>query len=226
MTKNIFRKLHLLLLALVLLAAAACSAKSSSPNSTAAVPQPAQDEMRNAIISAFKNQYDHSHRAQSAISTADQDVTVTIEYVPPDRYSITSEANYYRQIIIITDKVYGKSNDQWSVLPMSPDQLINPNSLKELEDSIQGIQFIGQETLDGKPANVYRYTSDTTIGKNKVTQQSQLWIGASDGLPYKIIIDGQIATMDARTGNIEGIKAKTTQTIVYDPAIKIEAPLP
>jgi hypothetical protein len=226
MTKKTFPKTHLLMFVLVLSMMAACSSKSPSPNSTAAVPQPSQDEMRKAIIGAFKIQYDHPHRTQSAVSTADQDVLVTIEYIPPDRYSISSEANYYRQIIISTDKVYGKSNDQWSVLPMSPDQLINPNSLKELENSIQGIQFIGQETLDGKPTNVYQYKSDTTIGKNKVTQQSQLWIGVSDGLPYKIVIDGQIATMDARTGNIEGIKAKTTQTIVYDPTIKIEAPLP
>lgn len=226
MTKILFHKLYVLLFVLILLAITACTGKNNSPNSTSAVPQPSQDEMRKAIIGAFKNQYDHPHRIESAVSTADQDVLITIEYVPPDRYSISSEANYYRQIIIITDKVYGKSNDQWSILPMSPDQLINPNSLKELENTIQGIQYMGQETLDGKSTNVYQYKSDTTIGKTKVTQQSQLWIGVSDGLPYKIVIDGQIATMDARTGNVEGIKAKTTQTIVYDQAIKIEAPLP
>lgn len=206
----------------------ACQNKTLDPAnsaSRAASPSLSQEEMRTQIVSAFKSQNDHPHRIESTITTADQTVVVSIQFVPPDRYLISSPDNFYRQIIILGDTVYGLANNQWEKLPLNPDQLINPNALKEMETSLQEIQFEGQETLGGKTVNVFQFISQSTIGDNQVDQRNKLWVGASDGLPYKLEIDGQIAAMDARTNTIQGVKALTVQTIVYDPAIKIEAPL-
>jgi len=212
----------LLILFLIFLALTACqkaNLASSNPSTSLS-----QEAMRAQIISAFKSQNDHPHRIESVITTGDQTVTVRIEFVPPDRYSISSPDNFYRQIIIIDQVVYGLTNNQWAKLPLNPDQLINPNALKEMEASLQDMQYLGQETLGDKKVNVFQFKSQTTIGESPVDQQNKLWVGLADGLPYKLEIDGQIATMDARTNTIQGVKALTVQTMTYDPAIKIEAP--
>jgi hypothetical protein len=222
MRRTLDRKLPLFS-TLILALLSACQSQTS-PASPAT--QLSQAEIRSQIVSSFKSQYEHPHRIDSTITTSDQTILVSIEFVPPDHYLISSQDNYYPQMIIIGETVYGLANNQWAKLPINPDQLINPNALKEMEASLQDMQYLGQETLEDRPVNVFQFNSRTTIGDNPVDQQNKLWVWVTDGLPYKLEIDGQIATMDARTNTIQGVKALTVQTMIYDPAIKIEAPLP
>jgi hypothetical protein len=222
-TQKILLTIRLATCSLFLLALVACNSPVVSPDSADA---PSESEIRAAILSAFDQQYEYSHHIENAITTPDSEVLVNIDYFPPDRYAIYSQDNYYTQLIIVGEQVFGFADEQWSVLPMHPDQLINPNALEELEATLQDLQYLGRETLNGEPVDVYSYQSQTTIGESQVPQTSSLWLGVADGLPYKIVIDGQIATMDARTGKIEGIQAVTTQVITYDPDLTIEAPIP
>ncbi|MBN2501675.1 MAG: hypothetical protein JXB38_12910 [Anaerolineales bacterium] len=226
-TQKFLRSICWVTCSLFVLALVACSNPAASPDGApAGADAPSASEIQAAILSAFENQYEFSHHIENTITTTDSEVFVTIDYFPPDRYAISSQDNYYTQIIIIGETVYGFADSQWAVLPMQADQLINPNALEELEATLQDLQYLGTETLNGELADVYSYQSQTTIGESQVPQTSRLWLGASDGLPYKIVIDGQIATMDARTGKIEGIPAVTTQVITYDPDLTIEAPIP
>ena len=198
----------------------ACQAKTSTP-----VAGLDENQMRARIVAAFKGQYEHPHRIDSTIVTSDQTILVGIEFSPPDHYSISSQDNYYSQIIIIGDTVYGLANNQWAKLPLNPDQLINPNALKEMETSMQDMQYLGQEKLGERQTEIFQFNSLTTIGEGQVEQQNKLWVGVNDGLPYKLVIDGQIAAMDARSNTVQGVKAVTTQTMTYDEGIKIEAPI-
>jgi outer membrane lipoprotein-sorting protein len=204
---------------------AACQAKTTSPAVNTPTAQLDEGQMRTRIVAAFKGQYEHSHRIDSTITTSDQTILVSIEFSPPDRYSISSQDNYYSQIIIVGDAVYGLADNQWTKLPMSPDQLINPNALKEMEASLQDVQYLGQEQLGDIQADIFQFKSKTTIGDGQVEQQNKLWVGVSDGLPHKLEIDGQIAAMDARSNTVQGVKAVTMQTMTYDEGIKIEAPI-
>jgi hypothetical protein len=208
--------LFLIIILIFSLALTSCKAQSASPS---------PEKMRTEIIGAFENQYDFAHRNTNQIKTADQDIQVIIEYAPPDSYLIESEQNFYKKMIVVADIVYGYTNQQWEVLPIDPDQIISTKALEMLKETIKDITYKGQETLDGVQVNVYEYQSDVMIGEAKVTQQNTLYVGISDGLPYKVVMVGQVATMDARTSQIQGIPATTTQIIQYDENINIEPPL-
>jgi len=224
---KIKRSIHRIMMFSILLPLffSACSSTTSSPGNES-LDTPNQEELKAIVVQAFKKQYDLAHRIENTITTADKTLSVVIEYQPPDRYSILSEDNYFTQIIIIADKTYGYANETWSLLPIHADQLINPETLKELEQTIGDIRQEGEEKLSGGATRIYSYTSQATIGESKVQQSTRLWLGSADGLPYKITIDGQITSMDARSGKIEGVDAITTQVIIYDPGISINAPIP
>ena len=216
MSKRVPNSLFIMIVLIISLSLTSCKGQPSSQST---------DQMRSVIIGAFEKQYDHAHRITNQIKTADQDIQVIIEYAPPDSYLIDSEQNFYRKLIVVDDMVFGFANQQWEVLPINPDQIISPKALEMLKASIQDIGYKGQETLNGVKLDVYEYRSDVMIGEEKVTQQNTLWVGTTDGLPYQVVMEGQIATMDARTSQIQGIPATTTQIIQYDANIKIEPPL-
>ena len=62
---------------------------------------------------------------------------------------------------------------------------------------------------------VYTYSSKVSFAGIDSTSTSKVWIGVSDNLPHKAIVDGEAL----------GVKSTTTQIISYDPSIKIEAPM-
>ena len=51
------------------------------------------------------------------------------------------------------------------------------------------------------------------------------WIGREDGLLYKLVNDGQVASLDSDTGEIEIVEAVSTIIFSYDPSIEITAPI-
>lgn len=155
---------------------------------------------------------------------ADGKVHNTIfEYVPPDRYHIVSDSQ--AELVIIGQKVYVKQGDVWTESKVSAASIINPNYYIVPEESTSDIQFIGTDSLNGKPMWVCQYTSKIKIGDTDSTSHIKLWIGATDNLPYKVVIDGEVAAIDSSTGKIVGVKAISTIFYEYDTTIKIDSPI-
>jgi hypothetical protein len=84
--------------------------------------------------------------------------------------------------------------------------------------------------LDGKAMGVFSYATTTQPSGVTLHSQVELWVGQVDGLPYKMIVDGETLkiSMDPATGENKASaeKSLSTSLIVFDPSIKIEAPIP
>ncbi len=122
----------------------------------------------------------------------------------------------------IKDPASGK----WTAVPgmeslySSVFDAIDPNHIDELikEISIDNFKSLGTDSLNGKPMRVYQYTTTTTQAGITSTGTTKIWIGVSDGLPYKSEADGEVVGQ-------AGSKSHTVTTYEYDPSITIEPPV-
>jgi hypothetical protein len=146
------------------------------------------------------------------------------EFVRPDRFHMASEGF---EIIIIEDTTYIKDESgNWleSPVPMSDvlEGTINAFTseeavdelMQDLEVTIDNVQSLGQETVNGKETDVYEYTNSSRFDDSIV--YNKIWVGADDGRLYQ----QQIETESA------GVSGRTTITYEYGSDVVIEAPIP
>jgi hypothetical protein len=193
----------------------------SLPASTAT---PGPTELRSTILAAINAQKDKAWRQRSEVTLADGSThTTVIEYAPPDRYHIVSDST--TELVVLGQKVYLKQNAAWAESQIPVASIIDPDAFKKLESSNSDVQPVGADTLNGKPMRVYQYKSKATIGPTEAALQVKIWTGQSDNLPYKMIVEGQSASLDQRTGQVIGVQSTSTILFEYDPMIKVEAPI-
>jgi hypothetical protein len=196
---------------------------SSTPiPSPTATPSPS--ESRATILAALNALKDKSYRQRSATTLLRDGKTYTtaVEYVAPDRYHIIADPTEY---VIIGQKVYIKQNEVWTESQIPTTNIIDPDFFKRLEESISDIQFVGTDSLNGKPMQVCQYKSKLKVGDTESLVQTKLWMGVADNLPYKMIMDGETASLDSSTGKVVGVKSVATILYEYDSTIKIESPI-
>lgn len=220
------------------LALAACGGSSTSPTPTQPSAQrvvttppptlsqtPGTDELKSAILSAFRSQRKLSSRQRSEVALTNEGTMYhsDIEYVPPDKYHILTDL--HTELIIIDQKVYLKDKETWKELQVNVADVVDLDYLSRLEKSIQDIQAVDTELLGGNRMQVYQYKSTARVGETETTIQTKLWVGLQDGLPYKEVIQGEVASLDTSTGKVVGKDAKTTVLFQYDPSIQIVSPV-
>ncbi len=120
------------------------------------------------------------------------------------------------ETIIISDTMWTRAGDgaAWNKSPGGAAMLsmMGEKEIDATTNSITDVKLIGPELLNGVATWVYTFTSDRAdLG---VTSQVKMWIGALNGLVLQQQVEGEAG----------GVKSKTTQTVTYDPSIKIEAP--
>jgi hypothetical protein len=219
-TKPLYALLAVLLIALGL---TGCGARPTASPAAVANQTPDQSALREAVLAAFRAQRDQPYRTQSTTVTKDgAGGSTLVEYVPPDRYHIAGDNG--TELIVAGQQVYLKQGEEWAPADIPADSLIDPDTLTRLEDSISDLQDLGSDTLDGVAMQVCQYQSKIKVGDDEPLAQTKLWIGAADGLPYKMVMDGQVASFDASTGQVTGVEATTTLTYTYDATLQIEVP--
>lgn len=138
-----------------------------------------------------------------------------MEFVAPDRYHIHNGQGQMEQIII-GDDAYTLIDGKRVKLPMPikvgriVSQYRNQQTLDELARDLD-VTALGQDSVDGKEANVYSYTV-TEPARSDV----KVWIGRASGLPLQL----------ESSGRFMGVKS-TTRVRYYDfddPAIRVTAP--
>jgi hypothetical protein len=160
-------------------------------------------------------------------SAAGTQTTTTLEYVNPDRVHLIM-ANGNETIVIKGVGTYSKtSGGKWAVSPVDLSSTVfgqfDPKTIEELKNSIvtSNVKLIGPDVLDGRPVLVTTY--DTLVkglgpGGSDIHGSARLWVGATDGLPYR-----RESTQDSAV--TAGAKTTTVTTYEYDPNIKIEKPI-
>lgn len=148
----------------------------------------------------------------------------TFEFIKPDRFHMASEGF---EIIIIEDTTYIKDESgTWVESPIAMgdmfegtiDAFTNEEAVEELlqdlEVTIDNVQSLGQETVNGKTTDVYEYTAASSFDESIVN--NKIWVGTDDGLLYQ----QQIETES------EGVRGRVTITYEYGSDVVIEAPIP
>ena len=85
----------------------------------------------------------------------------------------------------------------------------------DLISQISNWESLGQENVDGTPAQVYSYDMQSTIGGVQANSSNKIWINATDGLPLKL----------ESQADVNGVSTTTTNVYEYDPNLTIEAPI-
>jgi hypothetical protein len=81
-------------------------------------------------------------------------------------------------------------------------KLMTPGQLVSYLDRLQGIQLIGEEPVNGRPAVKYRYarTSNTGTSAGQVNTESFVFIDKETGLPLRAELFSEAS------GNVQGVK--------------------
>jgi hypothetical protein len=141
------------------------------------------------VIRAAMRAQLESPQLRSVVTTdLDGDVSeTTIDYVAPDRFRLTQSDI---DMIIIGDKTYQNEGGGWQVLEMNMGAMIARFRNSDMIESItlNNVQALADETLDGKPCAVYSYTQEF----EGIVSQDKLWIEKSSGLPLRLESEGDV----------------------------------
>lgn len=189
------------------------------------IPTPAPTPTSNplsalsGVLSNFGAAKSYRVQITSTGTTSDFANGLKMEVVQPDRvHSVVPGVGEVIQIGSTTFYKQG-ANGKWTKLSLPPG--VTPSALSRIAFdpktvvsralSAKGVTFSGPDILDGKPMLTYTYTPDPTL--DKTTVSGKMWIGATDGLPYKL-------------QGTETNKSIVTITFTYDSAITINPPIP
>ena len=225
----------LVTLLFVSLVLAACGGKSPAAVSTtpnAALPlvlanpgsgtPPSMESMKAALQAAFEAlKSQKSYRYRSTMLIGGQTYQTMIEYMLPDKKHIMTDNG---EFIVTADKVYVKSGNTWSVSPTLTAETFK-DDLSSLTENAENIQWLGQDTLDGRDMRVIQFEVKDSSRSTALPQQFKLWIGGADGLPYKLTIVGSASSVDQTTGQIGQVQAVSTLLFEYDQTIQIFIPV-
>ena len=205
---------------------------SSLPTVTQAAT-PNADEIHASIIDALLALNNKSNRMDvTTVSGDGKTATNVIEFIPPDRKHIISiEENV--EYIVIGEKVYAKTgtSGKWEATQIPSSAFLGEGEVtaEMIDEMISEVQWMRWDEIEGKAVQVYGYISTTNSSDIELHSQTELWVGVEDGLPYKMVIDGEILSVstDPTTGESHSaaVKALTTTVIDFDDGIRIEPPI-
>jgi hypothetical protein len=155
-----------------------------------------------------------------------------VEFIPPDKKRIMDMSSGMEYIIIGKD-VYAKTSSigNWSIsqTPASTFMPEDQATAQNIGDNLKDVVVLRSDTLDGKAVIVYRYNSSSSSNGIDLHSLTDLWVADADGLPHKILINGEIlsSSIDTTTGKnkLSAVQSRTTTLITFDPPITIVAPV-
>jgi hypothetical protein len=201
--------------------------------SACAPAAPAAQDNQNAVVNALLalGTQPNSMRVTTVLSDG-QAHNNLIEFVPPDRKHIV-DLDQKVEYIIVAQKVYAKnSSGQWeeTQIPASTFMADAQATAETVGRTISDVKMVRRDTLDDRPVIVYSYLSTTQVNGIELHGQTELWVGEKDGLPARMVVDGETlgVSTDPATGESkqQAVKALTTTLIDFDPALSIQPPLP
>lgn len=184
------------------------------------------------ILNAYKQLGD----AQSlrVISNTCSDLTVaasyTFEFIQPDMYRNTityKDGTIAVEEVGIGDVLYRQRDETWEILPLDT-ILYSSNSawvftvggddnvellLNDMKTSALNVQMTGQESLNGRMTQVYKYETTNPF------ELWTFWIGERDGRLYQEVKSWEVDSDD------ESYTCAPITTYEYDIPLEIEPPI-
>jgi hypothetical protein len=214
--------------------AVAESTTLSEPAATPTSAVPSAKESRQAIVQALMALYSKPNR-MSVTTALDGGETHNnvIEFLPPDRKHIISQEEGV-EYIVVGEQVfwYTESGGKWEETDIPAAAFMGDSEVTEtsISEAVNDPEFLREDALDGRPMVIFSYLNKSGTGDLEQVAQVELWIGKEDGLPYKMIMDGDVISIatDPATGESETttVPSVTTTLITFDSSISIEVPVP
>jgi hypothetical protein len=97
-------------------------------------------------------------------------------------------------------------------------KLMTPGQLVAYLDRLQGIQLVGDETVNGRTAQKYRYarTENTKTSAGEVHTESFVYVDKETGLPLRAELFGEAS------GNVQGVKGAKIVAEMRDITTNVE----
>ncbi len=197
---------------------------TATTSASVATPPTTSGSLSDRIIAAQSAlMATRAYRGRTVTTLSDgTTLTTTVEFVSPDRFHITAPGG--QDFVIIGRNSWQKTPDAgWQKSAIDMSSLVNsfrdPKVLEELAKSIvsSDVRELSDDALNGSPMHVYQYNTAITTGEKTLNGTTKIWIGASDGLPYRMESDQDSLVSAGRTHSVI--------TYDYDSAdIKIDAP--
>lgn len=196
------------------------SSNSEAPASNTAVPtgpaSTAGADPKADIVSASRKFIALPSFSAKMDGTGTNEIHSKVEYAAPDRFHVTYLGGTAggMELIMIGKQMYMKAAGKWSRSPIKMGDTM-PNLRDAFSEeglkSLNDVKFIGEDSVDGKPAYLYSYRNVTVKGDYPFT--SKIWVGRSSGLPMKVEVEYENGTLKQ-------------MTIIYDTdtPVTIEAP--
>jgi len=176
-------------------------------------PAPTLENPQSVLLLALDNQKNNSFHALAEISGSDEPFEYQVDYVPPDRYSYSGPLG---ELIIIGEDSYLNIGGTWSAPIIDEASLLKSFLSYADTEKISNAQYLGEEILDGEPADVITYQTEIDFSGSPVISTSKIWIAVESGLAIKLEARSETGTNDSFT----------TIVYTYDPSIEINAPVP
>lgn len=196
-------------------------AAPTATSAPAAAPAPSGNA-KDAIIAALQAMLKAGpYRTKTTIVSDSGTINMTGELIPPDKLRTTMKtAGFESETIVIGDKGWIKRDGKWATSPVAGKVILDAafavQTAEQIGATISDAKALGTETVNGEQTRVYTYTSTTDLGEaGKVVSAVKLWVSVKSGRPIKQEVAGEAS----------GVKSNTVQTIEYDSAITIAAPM-
>ncbi|HEY6804062.1 MAG TPA: hypothetical protein VI306_10820 [Pyrinomonadaceae bacterium] len=97
-------------------------------------------------------------------------------------------------------------------------KMMTPGQLVAYLDKLQGIELVGEESVNGRTAQKYRYarTSNTNTSAGEVKTESYVFIDKETGLPLRAELFGEAS------GNVQGVKGAKIVAEMRDIATNVD----
>src|SRR6267142_5075674 len=81
-------------------------------------------------------------------------------------------------------------------------KLMTPGQIVSYLEKLKGVERVGDDTMNGRPADKYRYatTANTSTSAGQVNTEAFFYVDKDTGLPLRVDISS------AATGNVQGVK--------------------
>lgn len=176
-------------------------------------------DAKEALLAGMRKQLTSGpYRVNTTITSEKGASEMDGEVVPPDQMHIRMMiGGGATEMILIGEKGWMKMEGKWQPSPMVTGKMMSQvlQNVDEFAPGISNVQYVGEESADGKPAKVYTFHMELGEDKGGLKSDAKVWIDSGSGAPVKSEFNGEAM----------GIKSKTVQTIKYDSTIKIEAPM-
>lgn len=147
---------------------------------------------------------------------------VTLAFVRPDRYQMTSDG---AEFIIIEDTTYMNSGggdwltiegtDMTSTVESTLEAFAGANVIEDRQNSLsqRDVNYEGKETINGVDTLVYSF--DEGLEGTAISGGIRMWIGEDDGLLYRQEVESKIGDAESRM----------IMNFEYGAAVTIEPPV-